>query len=98
MSIRAKAGAMWRALNTPIWGTVRKARPLRSQERGFAYIMALIAVMVVVATSTVVLEKGVTQARRNREQEMIWRGNQYKRAIRLYYHRPENIRRPSTTW
>ncbi len=28
-----------------------------------------------------------TQARRNREAEMIWRGNQYKRAIRLYYHK-----------
>jgi hypothetical protein len=69
----------------PIWGTVH--RPRRSGQRGFAYLMALIAVMVLVAASTVVLQKGATQARRNREQEMIWRGNQYKRAIRLYYHK-----------
>ncbi|MGC1385986.1 MAG: hypothetical protein WA823_19595 [Candidatus Acidiferrales bacterium] len=87
MSVRTIAGATWRVLNTPIWGTVHRQRPLRSGQRGFAYIMALIAVMVVVATSTVVLQQGATQARRNREQEMIWRGNQYKRAIRLYYHK-----------
>ena len=28
-----------------------------------------------------------TQGRREREEEMIWRGNQWVRAIRIYYHK-----------
>jgi hypothetical protein len=33
------------------------------------------------------LQKGATIRRRRIEQETIWRGNQYARAIRLYYHK-----------
>jgi hypothetical protein len=76
---------VWRLLNTPIFGTA--PRPPRHRQRGFAYIMALIAVMVMVTMSLAIYEKGATLARRDREAEMIWRGNQYKRAIRLYYHK-----------
>jgi hypothetical protein len=39
------------------------------------------------AGTAVVLEIGATQARRAREEETVWRGNQYVRAIRLYYHK-----------
>jgi hypothetical protein len=84
--IRAALSAVRKALDTPLCG---QSRPKRERERqgGFAYIMALIAIMVVIASTLAVFELGATQARRNREAEMIWRGNQYKRAIRLYYHK-----------
>ena len=40
-----------------------------------------------IASSLVILQKGATIRRRRIEQETIWRGNQYARAIRLYYHK-----------
>lgn len=73
-------------MNTPVWGTPRVPR-LRNRQGGFAYMLALIVMMTMIAATGVILEQGATQARRNREAEMIWRGNQYKRAIRLYYHK-----------
>jgi hypothetical protein len=59
----------------------------RSSEAGYAYIMALALIMAVIIGSQVVLESLVTQGRRQREEETIWRGNQWARAIRLYYHK-----------
>ncbi|HTV57485.1 MAG TPA: hypothetical protein VMJ93_01295 [Verrucomicrobiae bacterium] len=58
-----------------------------SRESGFAFLMAMLLVAIVVITSTVVMESVAARVRREREQEMIWRGNQYARAIRLYYHK-----------
>lgn len=58
-----------------------------SRESGFAFLMALLLVAIVVITSTVVMESVAVRVRREREQEMIWRGNQYARAVRLYYHK-----------
>ncbi|HEY0703126.1 MAG TPA: hypothetical protein VGD60_10190 [Candidatus Acidoferrales bacterium] len=65
------------------------ARPARRRdsESGFALLFALGLVGVMVALSLVVLEVGATQNRRAKEEEAIWRGNQYVRAIRLYYHK-----------
>ena len=59
----------------------------RSQESGFAFLLALVAILVMVALTATVLEIGATQNRRAREEEAIWRGQQYVRAIRLYYHK-----------
>jgi hypothetical protein len=59
----------------------------RSQESGFAFLLALVAILVMVALTATVLEIGATQSRRAHEEETIWRGQQYVRAIRLYYHK-----------
>lgn len=59
----------------------------RPQESGFAFLLALVAILVMVALTATVLEIGATQNRRAHEEEAIWRGNQYVRAIRLYYHK-----------
>jgi hypothetical protein len=59
----------------------------RSQESGFAFLLALIAILVMVALTATVLQIGATQNRRAHEEEAIWRGQQYVRAIRLYYHK-----------
>jgi hypothetical protein len=87
MKIRSILAVVRKTLDTPVWGVKSLPRPKRDGQRGFAYMMALIAIMVMIASTLAIFELGATQARRNREAEMIWRGNQYKRAIRLYYHK-----------
>src|SRR5271155_3238887 len=57
------------------------------QESGYAFLFALGLILLMIAGSLVVLQKGATIRRRQMEQETIWRGNQYARAIRLYYHK-----------
>jgi hypothetical protein len=63
---------------------VRSRRPSQS---GYAYLMALLMIVAMFAASTVFLENALMESRRRREAEMIWRGNQYVRAIRLYFHK-----------
>ncbi|HMD43866.1 MAG TPA: hypothetical protein VKH45_12355 [Candidatus Acidoferrum sp.] len=60
--------------------------PVRHRsQKGYAlmvimFLLALMAISVAVAASN-----AITSARREQEQEMIWRGKQYVRGIRLYY-------------
>jgi hypothetical protein len=67
----------------------------RSDESGYAYLMALFMVLMVIVGSMVLLTDAATQGRRQREDEMMWRGKQYVRAIKLYYrktgHYPQNL-------
>ncbi len=70
--------------------TATVAKPLaarRSQESGFAFLMALGMIFIALALSLVILENFVTDGKRTREAETIWRGEQYERAVRLYYHK-----------
>lgn len=77
-------------MNAP--GTTDKNR---NPESGFAYLLAMIFVMVMIIGASVAIEKGIAQARRQREALTIWRGEQYVRAIRMYYkktqHYPQTI-------
>lgn len=59
----------------------------RRSESGYALLMALCLVLLMIIASQVVLRNLATQGRRQREDEMIWRGRQYVRAIRLFYHK-----------
>jgi hypothetical protein len=63
----------------------RNAR--HSSESGYAYLMALFMMLAMLAGSVALISNGLTQSKRQREEEMIWRGNQYVRAIRLYFHK-----------
>jgi hypothetical protein len=63
------------------------ARRRRHPESGYAFLFALGLILLMIAGSVVVMQKGATIRRREMEQETIWRGNQYARAIRLYYHK-----------
>jgi len=65
----------------------RKGRSKRSSQSGYAYLLAMFMILTILASSVVVIENGLTQSKRRREQEMIWRGNQYVRAIRLYFRK-----------
>ena len=59
----------------------------RNQESGYAFLFALGLILLMIAGSLVAMQTGATIRRRQMEQETIWRGNQYARAIRLYYHK-----------
>lgn len=66
-----------------------------SHERGYTFLMALFMLLIVIIGSQVAMQNLLTEGRREREADMIWRGQQYVRAIRLYYkktgHYPQNI-------
>jgi hypothetical protein len=57
----------------------------RSGERGYAYLLAMMMVMAMMIASLAALQKGLAQAKRNQEALVIWRGEQYVRAIRSFY-------------
>jgi Tfp pilus assembly protein PilX len=56
-------------------------RDRRSQESGYAYLFALLAIIVVTLASTTAMQNMLTAGRRQREEDMIWRGNQIVRAL-----------------
>ena len=70
-------------------------RAPRNGQRGFAYLLALFMVVSLIIASQVAMKNLVTEGRREREADMIWRGQQYVRAIRLYYrktgHYPQTL-------
>jgi len=74
-------------------GRTRERNP--SGESGYAYVMSLFLVLTIIIGSQVVLQNLVTLGRRQREEETIWRGQQYIRAIRSYYrkvgHYPQTV-------
>src|SRR5277367_2974025 len=67
----------------------------RDPQSGYAFLMALGLIIIMSLASLAILQRGATIRRRQVEQETIWRGNQYVRAIRLYYHKtgryPQNL-------
>jgi hypothetical protein len=67
--------------------SVQRTPRHRNPESGYAFLFALGLILLMIAGSVVVMQKGATIRRRQMEQETIWRGNQYARAIRLYYHK-----------
>ena len=57
----------------------------REGQRGYALMMVMfLAALMVLGAMTAELSVA-TQGRREKEKELIWRGEQYDRAIRLYY-------------
>jgi hypothetical protein len=61
----------------------RSARP----EQGFALLtVVFLSALLTIAAASVSLNV-LTEGRREKEREMIWRGNQYVRAIKLYYRK-----------
>src|ERR1700688_2539532 len=54
---------------------------------GYAVLLAIFLVATRLLLAAAAAPNILTQGRRLREQEAIWRGNQYVRAIRLYYQK-----------
>ncbi len=66
----------------PVGNVRRPAR--RSDQGGYAFLLVLFMVVVLLISLTAVVPGVLVNGRREREQDMIWRGEQYKRGIRLY--------------
>src|SRR5258708_8770998 len=65
--------------------TVRAAHPLRApRECGYALLMVMFIAALMMAAVMTVAPNILTQAKREKEEEMIWRGKQYVRGIKLY--------------
>ncbi len=59
----------------------------RHGESGYTLLMVVFLVATSLIISSAVLPNLLTQGRREREQEAIWRGEQYERAIGLYFRK-----------
>ena len=62
-------------------------KPRRREEGGYALLMAIFLVATMILAATVAVPPLLTEGRRGMEEEMIWRGEQYERAVGLYYRK-----------
>lgn len=62
-------------------------RQARRGESGYALLMVIFLAGAMLIATAVVAPNLLTQGRREREDELIWRGQQYARAVRLYYRK-----------
>lgn len=56
-------------------------------ERGYALLMVCFLAALAIIASWAAVPNLLTQSRREKEEEMIWRGEQYARAVRLFYRK-----------
>jgi type II secretory pathway pseudopilin PulG len=57
-------------------------------QRGYALLVIMFAVALLAATVLAAVPNLLTNGRREREEEMIWRGKQYARGVKLYNTKP----------
>src|ERR1700674_2441285 len=67
---------------------IRGTHPRRaSRERGYALLMVMFIAAIMFASVMTIAPNILTQAKREKEEEMIWRGKQYVRGIKLHYRK-----------
>ena len=59
----------------------------KHSERGYALLVVVFLVSVLLISTMVVAPNILTEGRREKEKEMIWRGKQYTRGVKLYYRK-----------
>ncbi len=59
----------------------------KSRAQGYALLMVCFLVALMVLGTAAAVPSILTEGRRAKEAEMIWRGEQYARAVRLYYRK-----------
>lgn len=59
----------------------------RSSERGYALLLVLFCVALFTLAALAASPNILTEGKREKEEEMIWRGKQYVRGIKLYYRK-----------
>src|SRR5713101_7708057 len=64
-----------------------KTKSLQHAEAGYALLMVVFMVATMLITAMAVTPNLLTGGRREKEEELVWRGNQYVRAIGLYYRK-----------
>lgn len=58
-----------------------------SRQEGYAILFVLFLVALVIVGGSAVMMNQLTEGRRDKEAETIWRGKQYERAIGMYYRK-----------
>jgi hypothetical protein len=56
-------------------------------ERGYALLLVVFLVTVLLISTMTIAPNILTQGKREKEKEMIWRGKQYTRGVKLYYRK-----------
>jgi hypothetical protein len=56
-------------------------------ERGYALLVVIFLLTVFLISTLAIAPNIVTEGRREKEKEMIWRGKQYARGVKLYYRK-----------
>ena len=70
----------------------------KGNERGYAYLLVMFMLALLIVGTMAVVPNVLIEGKREREREMIWRGEQYKRGIRLYVsHRTNAAHRLPTS-
>jgi hypothetical protein len=59
----------------------------KGNERGFALLVVIFLMTVLLISTTLVAPNILTEGKREKEKEMIWRGKQYTRGVKLYYRK-----------
>ncbi len=59
----------------------------RRKEAGYTLLMAVFLIATMSIAALTLTENVLTQGRREKEEDMVWRGEQYERAIGLYYRK-----------
>jgi hypothetical protein len=57
------------------------------RERGYALLLVVFLVTVLLISAIAVAPNILTEGKREKEKEMIWRGKQYARGVKLYYRK-----------
>ena len=67
--------------------TSRHRRAARRSERGYILLLMVFFAALLTIAAMAVAPSVLTEGRRQREKEMIWRGQQYTRGVKLYYRK-----------
>src|SRR6267142_6258165 len=59
----------------------------KHSERGYALLVVIFLVSVLLISTMVVAPNILTEGKREKEKEMVWRGKQYARGVKLYYRK-----------
>jgi type II secretory pathway pseudopilin PulG len=63
------------------------SKPRRRSEAGYSLLLVIFLVASMILMASAVVPNVLTEGRRQKEEDMIWRGQQYARAIGLYYRK-----------
>src|SRR5271165_6948242 len=63
----------------------------RSNQSGYALLLVMFFMALLVVSLAAVAPSSLSQGRREKEEEMIWRGKQYERGIKLFYLKNHRI-------
>src|SRR5215831_8071346 len=64
-----------------------RTKSRRPREQGYALLMVIFMTTMLLILATMAAPNIKTEGQREKEKEMIWRGKQYARGIKLYYRK-----------